>query len=194
MNQAHQTSADPAAAAEAPALPGDVYDPARERQVARRLRAARRRRLALFFSAIVIAGAAAGGFTLANREALLAAMPPPAQPAPAPVVAAAEPAAPSLASATSRSVQLPGLGGVDSDPNKVQARVVIPADPEPPVAAAPATTPIQMQDSQQTAGPRAIPLGSGPFAAASADPAPALPTGALGFAAPVPAPRPSSAP
>lgn len=185
MNTAHQTSADPAAAAEAPPFPGDSYDPARARQAARRLKGARWRRLVLFFSAIVVAGAAAGGFTLANRDALLAAMPPPAPPAP---VAATAPdaTAPSLASASSRSVQLPGAGSPDSDPNKVQARVVMPADPEPPAAA-----PVQMQDSQGTATPRSIPLGGGRFAAT--DETPALPAGALGFA-PVPAPRPSSAP
>ncbi|MBL8568346.1 MAG: hypothetical protein JNK84_04610 [Phreatobacter sp.] len=186
MNTALQTSADPAAV-EAPPFPGDSYDPARARQAARRLKGARWRRLVLFFSAIVVAGAAAGGFTLANRDALMAAMPPPASPAPV-AVATPDASAPSLASASSRSVQLPGAASPDSDPNKVQARVVMPADPEPP---APAAVPVQMQDSQSPATPRSIPLGGGRFAAA--DETPALPAGALGFA-PVPAPRPSSAP
>jgi hypothetical protein len=188
MNPAHQTSADPVAAAETQPFVGDSYDPVRERQAARRLKGARWRRLVLFFTAIVVAGTAAGGFTLANRDALLAAMPPPAPPAP---VAAAAPdiSAPSLASATSRSVQLPGATSPDSDPNKVQARVVMPADPEPP---APAAVPVQMQDSQSPAAPRSIPLG-GRLASTAADETPALPSGALGFA-PVPAPRPSSAP
>ncbi len=191
MNPHHQTSADlqPATEAEALAQPG--YDPARERLASRRLKGARWRRLVLFFSAIVVAGAAAGGFTIANRDALLAALPP----AEVPSVAAAPapaPTAPSLASATSRSVQLPGLATPDSDPNKVQARVVIPADPEPQTAAAP----IQMQDSQPAGAPRAIPLGGGGRLAvtANSETTPALPSGALGFAAPVPAPRPSSAP
>lgn len=164
---------------------GDAYDPVRERQAARRLRGARWRRLVLFFSAIVVAGAAAGGFTLANRDALLAAIP--AEP-PAPVAAAAPDAStPSLASSATRSVQLPGVTSPDSDPNKVQARVVIPADPEPPAA-----VPVQMQDSQGSGAPRSIPLG-GRLAATAADEAPALPAGALGFA-PVPAPRPTNAP
>ncbi|MCV5839361.1 hypothetical protein OFN62_41120, partial [Escherichia coli] len=76
----------------------------------------------------------------------------------------------SLASATSRPVQLPGSVGADSDPNKVQARVVVPSDPEPPVP----TAPVQMQDSQASA-PRSIPLGGNSFAATA--PQPALPSG-----------------
>jgi hypothetical protein len=193
MNKAHQTSADMQLAAEAEMLAEPAYDPARARLAARRLKGARWRRLVLFFSAIVIAGAAAGGFTLANRDALLAAIPAPEPSAPPAVSAAAAPesAGPSLASANSRSVQLPGLVTPDSDPNKAQARVVMPADPEPP-AAAPAT-PIQMQDSQPSGAPRAIPLGGRLAVTASSEAAPALPSGALGFA-PVPAPRPSSAP
>ncbi len=183
----------PAAVAESLVEP--AYDPARARRAARRLKGARWRRLVLFFSAIAIAGATAGGFTLANRDALLAAIPA-AEPAAPPVVRTAatpEPSAPSLASATSRAVQLPGLVTPDSDPNKAQARVVMPADPEP-TAATPAT-PIQMQDNQPAGAPRAIPLGGGGRLAvtASSDAAPALPSGALGFA-PMPAPRPSSAP
>ncbi len=187
MNPAHQTLAEPVTAAEALPVVGDSYDPVRARQAARRLKGARWRRLVLFFSAIVVAGAAAGGFTLANRDALMAAMPPP----PAPVAAAAPDAsAPSLASASSRSIELPGAASPGSDPNKVQARVVMPVDPEPP---APAAVPVQMQDSQPGA-PRSIPLGGGRMASTAADETPpALPPGALGFA-PVPAPRPATAP
>jgi hypothetical protein len=195
MNKAQQTFADMQSVAGAEPLAEAVYDPVRERLAARRLKGARWRRLVLFFSAILVAGAAAGGFTLANRDALLAAIPA-AEPS-TPTAVAPEPSAPSLASATSRSVQLPGLATPDSDPNKVQARVVIPADPEPQSAAAPASpaAPIQMQDSQSAGAPRAIPLGGGRLAVtASSEPAPALHSGALGFAAPVPAPRPSSAP
>ncbi len=193
MNKAQQTFADMQSVAGAEPMAEAAYDPVRERLAARRLKGARWRRLVLFFSAILVAGAAAGGFTLANRDALLAAIPA-AEPS-TPTAVAPEASAPSLASATSRSVQLPGLATPDSDPNKVQARVVIPADPEP-LAATPAApaTPIQMQDSQPAGAPRAIPLGGGRLAVtASSETTPALPPGALGFA-PMPAPRPASAP
>lgn len=166
-----------------------LYDAARERAMARRLRGARWRRLVLFFSAVVVAGAAAGGFTIANRDMLQAAVPP-ASEEPAVAETPVAPAAPSLASATSRPVTLPGA---DSDPNKVQARVAVPADPDQPGAGAP----VQMQDSQSPAGqPRSIPLGGGSrLVATTTEPPPAavLPPSALGFA-PLPAPRPSSAP
>lgn len=192
MNPALQTSDDSSFAAQvedfAPPAGGAPYDAARERSVARKLRNARWRRLVLLFSAVAVAGAAAGGFTMANKEALLAA----ASHVPAETREAAAPAVtqPSLASSASRPVQLPGA---ETDPNKVQARVVMPADPEPP---APASAPMQMQDSQPT-GPRTIPLGGGGRVAAAADSASGeateLPAGAMGFA-PVPAPRPSRAP
>lgn len=191
MNPALQTSDDSSLAAQvedfAPPAGGAPYDAARERAVARKLRNARWRRLVLLFSAVAVAGAAAGGFTMANKEALLAA----ASHVPAEAREAAAPAVtqPSLASSTSRPVQLPGA---ETDPNKVQARVVMPADPEP---AAPASAPMQMQDSQPAA-PRTIPLG-GNRLAATADSASGeaadLPSSAMGFA-PVPAPRPSRAP
>ncbi|MDP3545345.1 MAG: hypothetical protein Q8S29_04125, partial [Phreatobacter sp.] len=58
-----------------------MYDPVRERAVARRLRGARWRRLALLITAISISAAAAAGFTLFNRDMIQAEL------TPAPVVA-----------------------------------------------------------------------------------------------------------
>jgi len=166
-----------------------VYDPARERAVARRLRGARRRRLALAATAIVIAAAAAGSFTIMNRDKIRAEL------APARVANIPAPEAPALASSTSRPVQLSGTG---ADPNKVQARVIVPADPEPQPIRPPVTdpAPVQMQDTQTASAPRTIPLSSPTPARSEAPPADdpaALPATALGFA-PVPAPRPSRAP
>ncbi|AVO44508.1 hypothetical protein C6569_05200 [Phreatobacter cathodiphilus] len=175
-------------------LPNDAddfataYDPARERAMARRLRGARWRRLAFTVFAIALAGGSAAVFTLANREMIQAELAPvllPAAPPPAPE-------APALASSQSRPVTLPGT---EADPNKVQARVIVPADPAPPpVAAAPAgPPPIQMQAPPATA-PRTISLSAAPPATvpAATEEAP-LPSAAIGFA-PLPAPRPARAP
>ncbi len=167
---------------------GDMYDPVRERAVARRLRGARRRRLALLITAISISAAAAAGFTLFNRDMIQAEL------TPAPVVAEPAPAAeaPALASSTSRLIQLPGTG---ADPNKVQARVIVPADPEPQPVRAPVTDDA-VPNATPDAAPRTIALS--PASPIRGDAAPAeaqgaLPAAALGFA-PVPAPRPSRAP
>jgi hypothetical protein len=177
--QPHPTVADDFAA---------PYDPARERAMARRLRGARWRRLALTVFAVVLAAGTAAVFTLANREMIQAELAPvllPPPPAPAPE-------APALASSQSRPVTLPGT---EADPNKVQARVIVPADPAPPpVAVAPASPPpIQMQAPPAIA-PRTISLSAAPPAAAPAatEEAP-LPSSAIGFA-PLPAPRPARAP
>ena len=164
------------------------YDPAHERVMARRLRGARWRRLALTVFAVALAAGTAAVFTLANREMIQAELAPvllPPPPAPAPEV-------PALASSQSRPVTLPGT---EADPNKVQARVIVPADPAPPpVAAAPASPPpIQMQAPPAIA-PRTISLSAAPPAAAPAAPEEApLPSSAIGFA-PLPAPRPARAP
>lgn len=185
---------------DAPATPA-AYDPAAERAAARRLKGARWRRLALAASAVCLAAAAAGAFTLANHDAIRSqfrADPPDeieARPA-------AAQDAPSLASGSSRPVQLPGQ---EAASDKVQARIVVPADPEPqPVRPATADTapagttsadaaPVQMQDGSRS-GPRTIPLAPGPSAVASAEAdAEAPPAAALGFA-PLPAPRPQRAP
>ncbi|WP_298476196.1 hypothetical protein [Phreatobacter sp.] len=155
------------------------YDPATERAVARRLRGARWRRLAFFVSAIAVAAAAAAAFTHAHRDTVAAFVPPPAPPAP---IASPAPAAPSLASSTSRPVTLPGDA---ADPNKVQARIVVPADPEP------AAAPIQMQAPPATA--RMIPLSTAVPAEAPRVEDSTPPAAALGFA-PLPPPRPSRAP
>lgn len=166
------------------------YDPARERVVARKLRGARWRRLFLTGVAIAIAAGTAAVFTLANREMIEAEL------APAPVMAvpAPMPEAPALASSQSRPVSLPGT---EADPNKVQARVVVPADPSPPpVAGAPPVGPAPLQMQAQPAGaPRTISLPVAPPqpAASAADEGGALPTTALSFA-PLPAPRPARAP
>ncbi|WP_146144733.1 hypothetical protein [Phreatobacter cathodiphilus] len=156
--------------------------------MARRLRGARWRRLAFTVFAIALAGGSAAVFTLANREMIQAELAPvllPAAPPPAPE-------APALASSQSRPVTLPGT---EADPNKVQARVIVPADPAPPpVAAAPAgPPPIQMQAPPATA-PRTISLSAAPPATvpAATEEAP-LPSAAIGFA-PLPAPRPARAP
>lgn len=192
MNPALQTSDNSLSAAQVetstPPAGEVVYDAARERAVSRKLRNARWRRLVLLFSAVAVAGAAAGGFTMANKEALLAS----ARHVPAETRGPTPASEPSLASATSRPVQLPTPSAVapnaEVDPNKVQARVVMPADPEP---APSAPAPMQMQDSQGAA-PRTIPLG-GNRLVTTADSASDVPAAALGFA-PVPAPRPSRAP
>lgn len=185
----NQVQAVPAAAESAApagdATLGAIYDPATERAVARRLRGARWRRLAFILSAVAVAAAAAAAFTHAHRDTVTALIPPPApvEPAPAP----APPAAPALASSTSRPVAAPNGA---ADPNKVQARIVVPSDPEPPAAAAP---PIQMQAPPAAA--RTIPLSPAPAAAVEVarEEDSALPPGALGFA-PLPPPRPSRAP
>jgi len=180
--QAAQSAAETASASGDATL-GMAYDPATERAVARRLRGARWRRVAFLVSAVAVAAAAAAAFTHANRDTVAALVPPPApvaSPAPAP-------AAPSLASSMSRPVTLPGEA---ADPNKVQARIVVPADPEPPAAA----PPIQMQAPPATP-PRTISLTAGPppAAAPTASEDASLPSAALGFA-PLPAPRPARAP
>jgi hypothetical protein len=165
-----------------------AYDPARERAAVRRLRGARWRRLALTAFAIIFAAGTAAVFTLANRDVIQAELAPVLLPAAAPPA----PEAPALASSQSRPVTLPGS---EPDPNKVQARVIVPADPAPPpVAAAPASPPpIQMQ-APPAAAPRAISLTSAPPATApAAGEEPALPSAAIGFA-PLPAPRPARAP
>ena len=178
--QAAQPAAETAASA-GDAMLGMSYDPATERAVARRLRGARWRRLAFFVSAIAVAAAAAAAFTHAHRDTVAALVPPPAPPAPVASPAPA-PTAPSLASSTSRPVTLPGD---TADPTKVQARIVVPADPEP------AAAPIQMQAPPATA--RMIPLSpAAPVEQARVEET-APPAGALGFA-PLPPPRPSRAP
>jgi hypothetical protein len=187
MNPALATAPDQIALAETGVVDGvsteRLYDPVRERVMARRLRGARRRKLAVICSSVLIAAVAAGGFTLAHRD-MVSAETASLAPAPAQVEAPALSTQPSLASSTSRSVQLPGTA--DSDPNKAQARVFVP-EAERTASAAPAA-PMQMQDQTAEAF-RQIPLGGG----RAADEAPALPSGALGFA-PLPTPRPSQAP
>jgi len=169
----------------------DAYDPARERAVARRLRGARWRRLALIVTAISISAAAAASFTLMNRDMIQAEL------TPAPVVAAPAAEAPALASSTSRPVHLPGTG---ADPNKAQARVIVPADPEPQPVRPPvteATAPVSpASETLAASAPRSISLSpASPVRGDAVQPAsPAgLPAAALGFA-PVPAPRPTRAP
>lgn len=177
--QTHPIDTDDVAAA---------YDPARERAVARRLRGARWRRFAMSVVLVALAAGTAAVFTLANREMIEAELAPvllPTPPAPAPEV-------PALASSQSRPVTLPGT---EADPNKVQARVIVPADPTPPPAAvAPASPPpIQMQAPPATP-PRTISLSAAPPAAAPAASEEALlPSAAIGFA-PLPTPRPARAP
>jgi hypothetical protein len=177
--QPHPTDTDDFAA---------VYDPARERAVARRLRGARRRKFAVTVVLVALAAGTAAVFTMANREMIQAELAPvllPPPPAPAPE-------APALASSQSRPVTLPGT---EADPNKVQARVIVPADPTPPQPAATAASPapIQMQAPPATA-PRTISLSAAPPAAApAASEEAALPSAAIGFA-PLPAPRPARAP
>lgn len=163
-----------------------AYDPVRERAIARRLRGARWRRLAVTAFVVVLAAGTAAVFTLANRDMIQAELAPVLMPpAPPPPVEA-----PALASSQSRPVTLPGT---EADPNKVQARVIVPADPTPPPAVAAPTglPPIQMQ-APPAAAPRTISLTAAqPAAAASEEPA--LPSAAIGFA-PLPAPRPAQAP
>ncbi len=176
----------PSEAAELVGAP--AYDPAQERLVARRLRGARWRRFFMVSVAIAIAAGTAAVFTMANREMIEAEL----TPAPVMAVPAAVPEAPALASSQSRPVSLPGT---EADPNKVQARVIVPADPVPPAATAPASpSPIQMQAPPATA-PRniALPVVPPQPGAPAAEEDSALPGTALGFA-PLPAPRPARAP
>lgn len=181
-------TAQPVPLRDAGVVLADIYDPVRERAVARRLRGARWRRLALVVTAISISAAAAASFTLMNREMIQAEL------TPAPVVAEPAPAAeaPALASATSRPIQLPGAG---ADPNKVQARVIVPSDPEPQPVRPPVTdTADAAPQPDAAAAPRTIALSPSPIRGdAAAEAQNALPAGVLGFA-PVPAPRPSRAP
>lgn len=182
-----------------------AYDPARERDVARRLRRQRWRRIALATTAICLAAVAAGAFTIANRDAIVAGLSGgPAAPQAEPAAAtAAAPAAPALASAHSQAVTLPAPA---AHPPKVQARIIVPSDPQPirPPAMSTDTDPPQDEaaapaaETQQAAGPagiRQVPLG-GARAIDQAAPAaaPAPPATALGFVAPVPPPRPANAP
>jgi hypothetical protein len=183
-------TAQPVPLRDAGVVLADIYDPVRERAVARRLRGARWRRLALVVTAVSISAAAAASFTLMNREMIQAEL------TPAPVVTEPAPAAeaPALASATSRPIQLPGAG---ADPNKVQARVIVPSDPEPQAVRPPVTDTADAAPQPEAPGaaaPRTIALSPSPIRGDSAAEAQsALPAGILGFA-PVPAPRPSRAP
>ncbi len=176
---------------DAAALVGTApYDPIQERMVARRLRGARWRRLFMISVAVAMAAGTAAVFTMSNREMIEAEL----TPAPVMAVPAAVPEAPALASSQSRPVSLPGT---EADPNKAQARVIVPADPVPPVATAGAPTdpaPLQMR-APAAAAPRSISLPGVPPqpGAPAAEEDPALPGTALGFA-PLPAPRPARAP
>lgn len=180
-----------------------AYDPARERDVVRRLRRQRWRRIALTSTAIGLAAFAAGAFTIANRDAIVAGLSggPAAAPQVEPAPAAAAPAAPALASAHSQAVTLPPPS---AHPPKVQARIIVPAEPQPIRPPAMSTEPETDQagapagESQRAAAPggiRQVPLGGARAidqAAPVATPAP--PAAALGFVAPVPPPRPANAP
>lgn len=183
-----------------------LYDPDRERVVARRLQGGRRRRLMLVMSAVVIAAAAAAGFTYTYQDmptvtdawaATMAAVPPPAP-------AAATPALASSASAPVRLVQ------PDSDPNKRQERIT-PEAPAGSVAAAPTGSSSMIpQGTGPSAnsttgavpeGVRRIPLGPGAMAEAAPPSAPAFasaeaasPTEMTMPLAPLPQPRPRRAP
>jgi len=163
------------------------YDPAQERMVARRLRGARWRRFFMLSVAVAMAAGTAAVFTMANREMIEAEL----TPAPVMAVPAAVPEAPALASSQSRPVSLPGT---EADPNKVQARVIVPADPSPPPGAPTDPAPLQMRAPAATA-PRniALPVVPQQPAAPAAEDDSALPGTALGFA-PLPAPRPARAP
>ncbi|WP_439575372.1 hypothetical protein [Phreatobacter sp.] len=214
MTPSRTTMTDATLASEAGPDMLNAYDPARERAVARRMKRQRWRRIALTTTAICLAAVAAGAFTLANRDTIVtalsgggaapqAAAPAAAAPGPAQPVAAA-PVAPALASAHSQAVALPAP---PAQPAKVQARIIVPAEPapiRPPVistdpepsqdpAAEPAAT--ETQQAAGAPGIRQIPLGGGRAidqAAPAAAPAP--PAAALGFVAPVPPPRPANAP
>lgn len=65
-------TAQPVPLRDAGVVLADIYDPVRERAVARRLRGARWRRLALVVTAVSISAAAAASFTLMNREMIQA--------------------------------------------------------------------------------------------------------------------------
>lgn len=183
-----------------------LYDPDRERIVARRLKGGRRRRVVLALCAIVVAAATAAGFTYTYQDmpavtdawaATMAAAPPPA------------PATPALASNTSAPVR---LVQPDSDPNKRQERIAVDA-PADPAAGQPAGSGSMIPQSAGQAsngtsgtagdGVRRIPLGSTSMADATPPP------GATAFApaetggpatemtmplAPLPQPRPRRAP
>ena len=181
-----------------------LYDPDRERIVARRLKGGRRRRAILAMCAVVVAAATAAGFTYTYQDMpavtdAWAATPPAPQP---------EPPAAALASNSSAPVR---LVQPDSDPNKRQERVATDAPGDTAAgqqagagsAIAPGGQPANGITSMTADGVRRIPLGPGPMADATPPPsAPAFaPADTAGPAtemtmplAPLPQPRPRRAP
>lgn len=209
----HATVTDPVATAEPGldladfTLSDRLYDPEQERAVARRLRGIRWRRMLLTGGALALAAAGATGLTLASRDAVEGSTPAATVAAVAPAVPtapvlqvgpqpAASPDTPVLSSTQSTPVRLPP----QSDPNKLQERIITattPDRPADPAGSASAFAP-PAGASPVPEGVRRIPLATGrPITAAANDqpasPAvsPAVTEGSAPTAAPLPPRRPN---